>query len=53
MGGEGSLNQPISISERHETIYASFVSILRQISPFFQHLAIFLFLEIVIFIINW
>ena len=30
-----SLNQLISISERHETVIASFVSILMQISPSF------------------
>ena len=48
-----SWNQPISISERHETIYASFVSLLMQIFPFFYNLAILLFSEIVIFMINW
>ena len=42
-----SLNQPISISERHETIYFSFVSILIQIFPFFHNLAILIFSEIV------
>ena len=48
-----SLNQPISISEQHETIYFSFVSILMQIFPFFPNLAICLFSETVIFRINW
>ena len=43
-----SLNQPISILERHETIDFSFVSILIQIFPFFHNLAILLFSEIVI-----
>ena len=47
------LNQPISISECHETIYLSFISILMQIFPFFHSLAILLFLKIVIFMINW
>ena len=43
------IHLPISISERHETIYFSFVSILMQIFPFFHNLAILLFSEIVIF----
>ena len=37
-----SLNQPVSISEWHETIYFSFVNILMQIFPFFYNLAILL-----------
>ena len=48
-----SLNQPISISEQHETIYASFVSLLMQIFPFFYNLAVLLFSEIVIFMIKY
>ena len=48
-----SLNQPISISEQHETIYPSFVSVLMQIFPFFYNLATLLFSEIAVFMINW
>ena len=43
-----SLNQLISISEWHETIYFSFVSILMQNLSFFHSLAILRFTEIVI-----
>ena len=49
MQSVASLYHPISVSQRHETIYASFVSILRQFFPFFHNLAILLFSEIVIF----
>ena len=40
-----SLNHSISISERHETIYAFFVSILKQSFLFFHNLATLLFLS--------
>ena len=46
-------NQPISISERHETIYFSFVSMLMLVFPFFHNLTILQISEVVIFMINW